>query len=624
MSLQMMFKDKKFSPLMWTQFFGALNDNVLKNALVVMLAFKGIQMWGLKSESLISLATLIFILPFFVFSALAGQVADKMEKSLLIRWIKLAEIVIMVVAGFGFYFHLYELVFAALFLMGLHSTFFGPVKYSVLPELVDEANLTSGNAYVEVGTFIAILIGTISGGYLVSVPGGELYIITALIAFSAVGYRMSRGVPAVRIADPGLRVQFNPIPQTISTLKVAQKTKAVFNSILGISWFWFLGAVILSLLPTVTKNILNGDEHVVTLFLAVFTIGIAVGALVCEKLSFERVEIGLVPLGSLGMTIFLVDLACTLSTWMPSTEILSISAFFETDSGVHLLLDLFMIAIFGGLFTVPLYTLIQQRSERESRSQVIGANNIMNALFMVVGSALLMLFLEMKLQIHDILYIYAALNLAIAIYIYSIVPEFTLRFLAWVLSHLLYRTRVEGSKNIPADGPAILVCNHVSFVDWLLISACVRRPLRFIMYYKFANMPVGKYLMRHAGVIPIAGKTENPEIFEKAFQKVSQYLREGELICLFPEGMITPDGELHPFKKGVEHILERDPVPVIPMALVGLWGSIFSHKDAKAFTKLPRRIWFRVGLKISQALPPKEATAANLEAQVKKLLETSS
>jgi len=621
MSLKMIFRHKKFSPLMWTQFFGALNDNLFKNALVVMLAFRSIEMWGLKSESLVSFATLIFILPFFILSAHAGKVADKLEKSQLIRIIKIAEIFIMALAGIGFHFQVYSLLFVSLFLMGVHSTFFGPVKYSILPELVDESNLTAGNAYVELGTFIAILIGTIAGGYLASLHQGEIYIIFSLILLSCIGLFFGKKVPAVSIANPDLKIQWNPIPQTLSTVKIATQPKAVFNSILGISWFWFLGAVILSLLPIITKNILNGDGPLVTLFLASFTIGIALGAIICEKLSFERVEIGLVPFGSLGMTLFLADLALVIGQWKTPLEATTLHSFLQTENSYRLLGDLFLIAVFGGVFTVPLYTVIQQRSEVKNRSQVIGANNIINSLFMVVGSALLMVFLEKQVSISSILFFYSALNLAVAIYIYFIVPEFTLRFFCWILAHLLYRVKVKGIKNIPSSGAALLVCNHVSFIDWMLIFASIQRPVKFVMYYKFAGIPLIKYLMKHAGVIPIAGHTEDSEIFNNAFKRISQDLKRGDLICIFPEGSITEDGQLHSFKRGIEHALAIDPVPVVPLALKGLWGSIFSHKGSPAFTKIwPEKIWPLVKLSIGEAVPPEQAQAAYLEEKVRELL----
>jgi 1-acyl-sn-glycerol-3-phosphate acyltransferase len=619
MSISMMVRDRRFAPLMWTQFFGALNDNILKNAFVVLLAFRGVQLWGLRSDALVSLATLVFIVPFFLFSALAGQLADKFEKSGIIRTVKLIEIGIMMLAGVGFYLHAYPVLFGVLFLMGLHSTFFGPVKYSSLPELVSADRLTSANAYVEVGTFLAILIGTLAGGYLVSLPTSEHYVVSLLLVNSVMGYALSRRVPPMTAADAGIHIDRRLLRPVLKVMRAARESQAVYNSILGISWFWFLGAVVLSVLPSMTKDIVNGTEHVVTLFLATFTIGIALGAVVCEKLSFERVEIGLVPIGSLGMTAFLVHASSLLSEWVAPTAPVSIAGFFQQPRSVWLVGDLLGLAMFGGVFTVPLYTLVQQRSDPTKRSQVIGANNIMNALFMVVGSGLLMVFLQLQIKLPTILLLYAAFNLLIAVYIYSLVPEFTLRFLSWVLARCLYRLRCVGSEHVPKEGAAMVVCNHVSFVDWLVVAAAVKRPIRFVMYYKFAEIPVLKYLMRHAGVIPIAGRNENPEVFERAFALIAQSLQQGHLVGVFPEGAISRDGEIHEFKRGIEHMLSRNPVPVVPMALQGLWGSIFSHRDGPAMTKLPRRIWFAVTLRIGEALPPEHASAAELERRVRAL-----
>ncbi|MBX7231357.1 MAG: MFS transporter [Bdellovibrionales bacterium] len=614
-------KDKNFSYLWWTQFLGALNDNVLKNSLVVLLAFRGVEMWGLRAEALISLATLLFILPFFLFSATAGQLADKFERSNLVRWIKFSEIIIMILAGVGFYFHSFPLLFTVLFFMGLHSTFFGPIKYSILPELISSEKLTAANAYVEVGTFIAILLGTILGGYFISLPQGELYLIGLLLSLSVGGYITSYGIPSVKIGDPNLRFRLNPFIPIFETLRDSKKNKAVFNSILGISWFWLLGAVILSLLPTLTTKVLHGDEHIVTIFLAMFTVGIALGALLCEKLSFGQVEIGLVPLGSLGMTFFMLYLAFSLKDWNYPNELVSLNEWLNQSGSLRLLGALLGIALSGGMFTVPLYTLIQERSVLENRSRVIGANNIINSMFMVIGSGLLLALLQWKVSLEKIIIIYSILNLIVSMYIYSLVPEFTLRFLAWLLAHCFYRLRSEGKEYFPKAGPVILVCNHVSYVDWMIIGAALRRPVKFVMYYKFASIPLLKYLMKQAGVIPIAGKNENPEVFANAFKQIGLSLNQGEVVCIFPEGGLSQDGNLQKFKKGVEHILITHPVPVIPMALSGLWGSIFSHKDARALTKWPKRIWFPVTLRLDPPVDPAQATADFLEKKVELLLK---
>lgn len=623
MSASLVYKKSSYRPLFWTQFFGALNDNYFKNALVVLTTYKGLSILGLPTEQMVAFASAIFILPFFLFSALAGQINDKFEKSFLMKTIKWIELGIMLIASYGFSQHHISLLLFALFMMGLHSTFFGPAKYSIIPDLVPPEKLIAANAYVELGTFIAVLIGTIAGGLVVSkTESGFGILISGLIIVSVIGILISYQIPKTKIAAPNLKLNWNPVPSTWDSLKLSYKEKSVFNSLLGISWFWFLGIAILTILPVLTKNLLLASEEVVTAFLAVFTFGIAAGNILCERLSFQRIEIGLVPFGSLGMTLFLLDLSLICSGWgyKNSNELLNFSLFVHQSGAYRIMFDLFMIAVFGGIFTVPLYTLLQQRSNPEIRSRVIGTNNILNAFFMVISSVLLMIFYAAKLTIPQIFFLYGLINLFVAIYIYSVVPEFTLRFLSWIVARLIYRIKVEGLEKVPNEGPALLVCNHITYVDWLIISAAVKRPIRFVMHYEFANIPVAKYLIQHAKVIPIAGIKENPQIFENAFQQVSQELKNGELVCIFPEGGLTTTGEMNEFKKGLEHIVKKDPVPVIPIGLNGLWGSIFCRMQGRKFAMIPRRIWFRVVLRIGDPVQPEEAQALYLENKVRALI----
>jgi len=625
MSLGLITKDKKFAPLFWTQFFGALNDNFLKNAMVMLITFRSAQLFGFGAQDLVALAGGVFILPFFLFSSLAGQLADKFDKTKFIRAIKAVEIGIMAIAGLGFWTENFGLLMGVLFLMGIHSAFFGPLKYGIIPELVPEDKLVAGNAFVEMGTFLAILIGTIAGGMAASLTSGKIMIAVGLLLLAGSGLLASLMMPKVPRANPNLAIKLNPISEMMETLRDIYPKKAVFNSVLGISWFWYFGAALLSLIPVFAKDVLFSNAQVVTLFLALFTIGIAAGSMVCEKLSFDRVEIGIVPIGSLGMTVLLLDLALGANRWAVSApqHLLGITEFCAQPGGYRILADLFGVAIFGGLFTVPLYTLIQQRSDRGNLSRTLGANNIVNALFMVASALTVVVFHHFHLTIPQMFLAFALINFAVAIYIYSIVPEFTLRFLAWVLVHIMYRLRVTGFENLPKEGAAVLICNHVSFVDWLIIGGAVKRPVRFVMYYKFARIPLFRYLLKHAQVIPIAGKKEDPIIFETAFQKVSDELKAGELVCIFPEGGLSQTGELDHFKNGVLYIIKRDPVPVIPMALKNLWGSFFSRKSGKAMTSFPRRFWSRVGLAIGAPVPPPQVQIEDLEKRVASLLEAT-
>ncbi|MGE4131057.1 MAG: MFS transporter [Bdellovibrionales bacterium] len=596
-----------FRSFFWTQFWGAFNDNFFKNALIVMITFRGVQVAGIGAEQVVALAGGLFIAPFFFFSAFAGQLADRYEKSKIVRLTKLAEIVIMVIASLGFALNQYGLLLFVLFLMGTQSAFFGPVKYSVVPDLVAKDELTTGNAFIEAGTFISILLGTLAGGWVSASEQASLWLSLGLVVVSILGYICSRGVPVTPVGDPNLDVKWNPLPEFRKLLKLVVPKVAVFNSILAISWFWFFGSGILSVLPIYVRDYLQGDEHVVTLFLAMFTLGIGLGSVLCEKLSFKKVEIGLVPIGSLGMTIFIFDLFLIRPTWaVPGGAAMTIEQFITVSAALRLLVDFFLMSVFGGFFILPLFTLLQERSEPETRSRVISANNIFNALFMVGGSVLVLLFYHFKLNTAQIFAVFGTMNVVVAIYIYTVVPEFTLRFYTWLLSNIMYRVRVEGLENIPSQGPVILAANHVTFVDWLILSGACKRPARFVMYYKFFNIPVAKYILRQAKVIPIASAKENPKILEESFLTMQRELNEGEVICIFPEGKLTATGKLNPFRPGLQRILSTHPVPVVPVVLEGLWGSLFSRKKGK---ERPHRR--RILVKF---LPPMEPAGFRLEA----------
>lgn len=624
MSVKSTFTNRRFSPLFWTQFFGALNDNYFKNAFMVLVTFRSTRVWGLPPEQVVALAGGIFILPFLLFSGVSGVLADRYEKALIARITKWFELIVMIVAIIGFYNNYFSVLLVALFSMGLHSTLFGPVKYSIIPELVEDNELTTANALVETGTFIAILVGTIAAGVVASLENSNEYLAIGLLSCAIIGIYSSQKIPAVGGTSgdekPNEKLSLNPFQGIWSTLKYTNSNVAVYNSCLGISWFWFIGAALISILPILTKNILLSSEGVFTFFFALFTIGIAAGALACEKFSHSRVEIGLVPFGSLGMSLFLLDFAYGSMNFHPVSAEMPLTAFFHCENSIRISIDLFLISAFGGIYSVPLYTLIQERSERKMRSRVVAANNIMNSLFMVVSSLILMSLYAFNVSIPEIIILFAILNILVSIYIYKVVPEFTLRFLAYLLARCLYRIKVEHHDRIPNQGAALLVCNHVSYVDWLVIYAAVRRPIRFVMYYKFGEVPFLRYLFRHAEVIPIAGATENPAIFNRAFDLVAKTLDAGELVCIFPEGAVTHDGLLQPFRRGVEHILKRNPVPVVPMALKGLWGSFFSRKDGLLFKKIPRNLWEPLVLEIGEPVPPALAKAEKLQAAVTEML----
>ncbi|MEM7645316.1 MAG: MFS transporter [Pseudomonadota bacterium] len=428
-----MTSDKKFAPFFWTQFWGAFNDNFFKNALVVLVAFRGVQLLGLDSGALIAAAGGLFILPFFLFSPLAGQLCDKYEKSRVIRATKVLEIVIMLLAALGFLLQNYLILLFLLFLMGTQSAFFGPAKYSIIPDIVSEKRLTEATAFIELGTFLSILLGTIAGGLITSVSGADLWIGLGLIAFAVIGYWTSRGVPATPIGAPQLKITYNPFPEYLSLWRIIASKPSIFYSVFAISWFWFFGAGVLSVLPIYVKDYLMGTEGVVTLFLAMFTVGVGIGSMLCEKMSRGEAEIGVVPIGAVGMTLFFLDIYWVGMPWEEAVAgSVSVPQFFSSFNGIRLTVDFILMAVFGGIFIVPLYTLLQERSEASLRSRVIAANNVFSAFFMVLASILVLVFYQIPLNPVEIFATFSIMNLVVTFAIFARVPEFFNRFVAWL------------------------------------------------------------------------------------------------------------------------------------------------------------------------------------------------
>ena len=611
---------RRFAPFFWTQFLGAYNDNVFKNTLVLFIAYKMGSEMAAKSDILINLAAGLFILPFFFISATAGQIADKYEKSMLMRYIKVAEIIIAIMAAIAFYYKNVTGLMFLLFLLGCQAAFFGPVKYSIIPQHLNNKEIVGGNAMVESGTFVAILIGTISGGFITQMDNGKLWAGLILTAVAVAGWLASRMIPYAAPDSPGLKLDINPVTQTWKTMKISMEKQSVFLSILGISWFWALGLAYLSQLPNYTRNILHGSEQVVTLLLTMFSIGIGVGSLLCERLSGKKVELGLVPLGSLGLSIFGFDLVFAHPSLPVDQQLMGLSAYLGIPGSMRVLTDLMMIGIFGGLYIVPLYSMIQVRTRPEIRARVIAANNIMNALLMVASSLVAALMIGLfKLSIPQFFLVLVILNLIVACYIYSMVPEFVIRFMMWVLSKIMYRVKRYNLDVVPEEGAVILICNHVTFVDTLFIAGSIQRNIRFVMDRAFFKIPVLNYIFRKGRVILIASKKEYPDVYEKAFEEISLALRNGEPVCIFPEGKLTLDGNMDIFKPGIEKILARDLVTIIPLALRGLWGSFFSRKKGSALSRWTTGFRSRVEVVAGDPVAPQGVTAEYLHDLVSSL-----
>ncbi|TDJ39692.1 MAG: MFS transporter [Gammaproteobacteria bacterium] len=610
---------RRFAPFFVTQFLGALNDNIFRNGLVILVTFQGVLVAGMEAGMLANVAGALFILPFFLFSAMAGQLADKYEKSMLMRRIKLLEIALMSIAAVAFYTQSFTLLLLVLFMTGFQSTLFGPVKYAYLPQQLAADELIGGNALVESGTYVAIILGLIGGGLLVDGSlDSQILIGAALIGVACLGYLASRQVPATKAVDPALTLSLNAWKETWRIVGYARENKSVYLSILGISWFWFFGSAMTLQIPAYTRDIMHGNEVITTGLLAAFAIGVGIGSLLCERMSDHKVELGLVPFGSIGLSVFAIDLYFAQPV-ASSTHVNSIAEFLARPGSWRVLIDLCLIGAFGGFYSVPLYALIQQRSRRQHLSRIIAANNIINAIFMVGASLLSIALLSAGLSVPELFLVIAALNAVVAIYIYTLLPEFLMRFLAWIIISVFYRIRPVGSQNIPDEGPAVIVCNHVSYMDPIILGGSIRRPMRFVMYYKIFDIPLLNVFFRAAKAIPIAAAHEDEQLMNDAFATIDAELADGNLVCIFPEGGITGDGEVQQFRPGIEKIIERRAVPVIPVALGRLWGSWFSRNQRGGIRKIPGRLFAKVPVTIGAAIPASEVSAAKLELLVRSL-----
>ena len=608
---------RRFGPFFWTQFLGAFNDNLFKTALLVVLTYDALS-WTTISPSLLNnLIPGLFILPFVLFSATAGQIADKFDKARLARFVKLLEIVIMLIAGIGWMTQTLWLLIAAVVGMGLHSTLFGPVKYAYLPQQLKPEELVGGNGVIEMGTFVGILLGEVAGALLVAYkPWGIELVAGGTLFFAVLGLLASWRIPPSPAPAPELKISRNPFAESVRNLKFSSQNRTVFLSMLGNSWFWFYGALLLSQFPVYAKDYLNGDHSVFVLLLTVFSLGIGAGSLLCEKLSGHKVEIGLVPFGSIGLSVFGIDLYFA-SMGFANTATVDAFALVALPGMWRILLDLVMIGVFGGFYIVPLFALIQTRCDPKHISRTIAGMNILNAVFMVAAAGVAILLLGQGFTIPEMFLVTALLNACVAVYIFSLVPEFLMRFLAWMLIHTGYRVRTVDAHRIPEQGAAVLVCNHVSYVDALVIGAASPRPIRFVMDHRIFKTPFLGWIFRAAKAIPIASSKEDPFLMERAFIDIAQALHEGELVCIFPEGKLTHTGEINEFRGGIARIVERSKVPVIPMALRGLWGSVFTRDPSNLFERsFARGIRSKLSLVVGQPVEPHAASPEHLQEQV--------
>jgi acyl-[acyl-carrier-protein]-phospholipid O-acyltransferase/long-chain-fatty-acid--[acyl-carrier-protein] ligase len=582
-------KSRRLLPLFITQFLGAVNDNLFKVALVTLVTFFPDYSVGgdREREIIVAIATAIFILPYFPLSATGGQLADKFEKAALIRWVKLWEIGVMVLAAAGFLMLTHRAFIyselAVLFLLGVQATMFGPVKYGILPNLLAREDLMGGNALIEAGTFLAILIGTIAGGLLPAVAIGQRWlgpeiVSGTLLAVALGGWAASWLIPRAGRAAPDLRINPNILGETFGIIRFAWERRELKLSIIAISWFWLVGAVFLSQFPTYTEKTLQANEQVQTLLLAMFSVGIGAGSVVCGRLLRGEVSARLAPLGAVGMTLFSADLFFASDQVIGGSggELLGVLPFLAHPANWRVLFDLFMIALSGGVFTVPLYAILQARSEESHRSRVVAANNILNALFMVVSGIVTAVLLYFDITVTQVFLIVGLLNAVAAVVVMRLIPGVILKTLLAALLRLFYRVEVKGFENYRKAGDrVVIVANHLSFLDGVLLAAFLPGRPAFAIDTAQAEVWWRKPFLSLFDAVPL----DPTRPF--ATKVLIRAVEEGRHCVIFPEGRITVTGALMKIYEGPGMIADKAKATILPVRLDGPQYTRFSRLKGK-------------------------------------------
>ncbi len=567
-----------------TQFLGALNDNVFKISIsYYAIALVARDPGGGNSSDYLALASALFILPFLLFSSYAGQLADRFPKRSVLIVTKSFEIVAVGTGMIAFWMDDIDLMLVTLFLMATHSTFFSPAKYGSLPELLPDRDLSRGNALIEMTTFLAIILGTVAAGFLFKATAGDLKMIgVVMLGIAVLGTLASFGIGRTPRPHKAKPFTWNPFSDVTLGIRQLRADRRLWLTVLGISWFFFLGAWLQLVTLQFARELMGLSEDDASLLQAAIAIGIGLGSLAAGRLSGHKVELGLVPIGSVGLGVSALLLATAASSFLWAATCLALLGFF------------------GGMFVVPLNALLQQKAESASRGRLIAANNVLNTVGILGASGAIWLLGSVLHLRPDVVVLIAGLaTFGATAYMLLLLPDFLIRFSLWLLTHTVYRIRIVGPENVPLAGPALLVCNHLSFVDGLLVGSCVQRFVRFMVYAPFFKVPALGWLFRKMHCIPTGGGREAVA----AILKARAELQAGHVVCIFAEGAISRTGNLLPFKRGFEKIVQGLDVPIIPVHLDQVWGSIFSFKNGKFFWKWPRRFFYPVTVTFGEKLP---------------------
>lgn len=597
-------RQRGFWFLFVTQFQGAFSDNALKWLAIFIITGMGLS--DTEREKLIGIVGALFAVPFIVFSMGGGFLADRFSKRIVTMGVKVFEIFVMFLAMLGLATHHLYLTISCVFLMGVHSAIFGPSKYGLLPELLPEQKLSWGNGILELGTFIAIIGGTVTGGWLCKTfadrPAWSGVILIALAVFGLV---TSFGITRVPAANPSKEFQLNMFADLWQKTKLIYKDRILWLATLGNTYFFALAALIQLLIVVYALKILHiEDSQQISYLQAATAIGIGLGSFAAGYLSGGKIEYGLVPLGAIGLTVFAVDLG------------------HQGLSFTRVAVDLSLLGFFGGFFIVPIAALLQHRPSKENLGGVLAAANLLSFVGIFAASGVFYLLKAVcELSPTTMFMITAVATLAGTVYVLWLLPDALIRLVLWMLTHTFYRVRVIGRENIPDKGGALFVCNHVSYVDALLLIASTDRHVRFMMYAGYYNRPYVKPFARILGVIPISSE-QRPREMLKSLQVASQAIRDGEVVCIFAEGQLTRIGQLLPFRRGMERIMKDVDAPIIPVALEGVWGSIFSFEHRRFVWKWPKQIPFPVTVSFGSPMPS-TTTAVEIRQVVQELMTSA-
>lgn len=617
-------RSNRFLPIYIAQFGGAFNDHLFKSALLIIVAFQLTD--SPETAGVINnLAALLLILPYFILSTLAGQLADKGRKAFMIQNNKIAEICISAIATFALFSQQVSLMIFVLFLLGAQSAMFGPNKYAILPQLLSKKELVTGNALVTSGTFIATLIGTLTGSILAQQDSSWVWIGGTCLITALIGYLAARKLPETEIGDPNLIINWNLFKQTKLLIRVARQTPRTWSSILGTSWFWFIAVAYLTQIPTIVRYIAIGDETVVSLFLGAFIVGIGFGCACSAYTSSNKAETGLVPFALLLLGICGLYLAIGHSPPDFDSELLDFNDFINTTHGKYLTANIFLIGLFLGSFLLPMYTELQESTRIQNRARIISINNVLNAALMFASSLLSIGLLGvLKIELTSYLLIISCLSIVFSFYLYKKISHRTLRFLAQISSWVFYKIDKKGFEKLPSETAAILVCNHVSYADAIILYGSYERPIRFLIYKAIYDTPILKWLLKDAKTISLCSPSEDRKTYEAAISAAIQGLKNGQVVCIFPEGKLSPKGEIGKFHRGVEKLIEGHPVEVYPMAIKGLAGSYFSRVDGPAFSTSKFKIRLRrrdLRVSVGDPIPAHQVSAHLLQTKVTELYD---